>query len=145
MSETSTWGFQDRSAASASGGDEQSIASALLRIVAIRSSASGSSSTTRTRSPRSDGPWYAGTGCPVHGHAQTAQEGIESIFRRVYHNPDGYERAGEFDFITYFECEDEHLATFDRVHQRLRDITRNPEWLYVEEGPIWRGRRVLKW
>src|SRR5215831_16487576 len=74
MSETSTWGFHDRSAASASGGDEQSIgsASALLRIVAIRSSASGSASTTRTRSPRSDGPWYAGTGCPAVGCARSS-------------------------------------------------------------------------
>ena len=87
----------------------------------------------------------AGTGCPVHGHAQTAQDGIATLYRRLYYNPDGYERAGEFDFITYFECEDEHTATFDRVHQALRDITRNPEWLYVEEGPLWRGRRVLKW
>ena len=87
----------------------------------------------------------AGTGCPVHGHAQTAQEGIPTIYRRLYHNPDGYERTGEFDFITYFECEDEHMSTFDRIHQGLRDITRNPEWLYVEEGPLWRGRRVLKW
>ncbi|PYR63022.1 MAG: hypothetical protein DMF88_26145 [Acidobacteria bacterium] len=87
----------------------------------------------------------AGTGCPVHGHAQTAQDGIATLYRRLYHNPDGYERAGEFDFITYFECEDAHTTTFERVHQALRDITRNPEWLYVEEGPLWRGRRVLKW
>jgi hypothetical protein len=87
----------------------------------------------------------AGTGCPVHGHAQTAQDGIGTIYRRLYHNPDGYERQGEFDFITYFECEDEHLSTFERIHQGLRDITRNPEWLYVEEGPLWRGRRVLRW
>lgn len=87
----------------------------------------------------------AGTGCPVHGHAQTAQDGIATIYRRLYYNPDGYERTGEFDFITYFECDDENTATFDRVHQALRDITRNPEWLYVEEGPLWRGRRVLKW
>jgi hypothetical protein len=35
----------------------------------------------------------AGTGCPVHGHAQAAQEGIATIFRRLYHNPDGYERT----------------------------------------------------
>ena len=58
----------------------------------------------------------AGTGCPVHGHAQTAQEGIPTIYRRLFHNPDGYERVGEFDFITYFECEDENLATFDKIH-----------------------------
>src|SRR5438132_827855 len=43
------------------------------------------------------------------------------------------------------EFEAAHTTTFERVHQALRDITRNPEWLYVEEGPLWRGRRVLKW
>ena len=28
------------------------------------------------------------------------------------------------------------MTTFDRVHQGLRDITRNPEWLYVEEASM---------
>jgi hypothetical protein len=27
----------------------------------------------------------------------------------------------------------------------LRDPLQNPEWRYVEEGPMWRGRRVLRW
>lgn len=87
----------------------------------------------------------ASTGCMVRGHAQTAEDAIATVFRRLYHNPDGYGRSGEFDFITYFECEDEHLETFERVHQALRDTARNPEWRYVREGPLWRGRRVLKW
>jgi hypothetical protein len=87
----------------------------------------------------------SGTGIPVHGHARSAQEGIATVFRRLYHNPDGYERPGEFDFITYFECEDAHLETFEKVHRALRDTARNPEWRYVREGPLWRGRRVLKW
>lgn len=86
-----------------------------------------------------------GSGCPVNGHAQSAQEGIGAIFRRLYHNPDGYQRRGQFDFVTYFECEDAHLDTFERVHRALRDTARNPEWLYVQEGPLWRGHRVLKW
>jgi hypothetical protein len=85
------------------------------------------------------------TGCPVHGHAQSAQEGIPTLFRRLYHNPDGYGRRGEFDFVTYFECDEGHVETFERVHQALRDTARNPEWRYVREGPLWRGRRVLKW
>ena len=85
------------------------------------------------------------SGCPVHGHARTAEEGISSIFRRLYHNPDGYERAGEFDFVTYFECEDEHIQTFCKIHESLRDTARNPEWRYVKEGPLWRGHRVLRW
>ncbi|MGE3405052.1 MAG: hypothetical protein AB7K63_20865, partial [Vicinamibacterales bacterium] len=87
----------------------------------------------------------SGSGCPVHGHAQTAEEGISAIYRRLYHNPDGYERQGEFDFITCFECEDDHVATFCRVHESLRDTARNPEWRYVKEGPLWRGFRVLRW
>ena len=74
-----------------------------------------------------------------------AERGITSLFRRVYHNPDGYERAGEFDFVSYFECDDESLPVFDQVMTSLRDFHQNPEWRYVEEGPIWRGRRVLRW
>jgi hypothetical protein len=82
---------------------------------------------------------------PVRGHAQAAAKGIPCLFRRVYHNPDGYERPGEFDFITYFECEDEALPMFDQVLGSLRDVDQNPEWLFVEEGPVWRGKRVLRW
>ena len=87
----------------------------------------------------------AATGCGVPGHARAAEEGIPVLYRRLYHNPDGYGRPGEYDFITYFECERRHLATFDRVHAALRDTSKNPEWRYVREGPLWRGRRVLKW
>ena len=82
---------------------------------------------------------------PVKGHAQAAEKGIPSLFRRVYHNPDGYERPSEFDFLTYFECDDEALPVFEQVMTSLRDFHQNPEWRYVEEGPIWRGRRVLRW
>jgi len=85
------------------------------------------------------------TGCPVPGHAQAAEAGIPTIYRRLYHNPDGYQREGEYDFLTYFECAHEHAATFDQVMQSLRDTTKNPEWKYVREGPLWKGRRVLRW
>jgi hypothetical protein len=61
------------------------------------------------------------------------------------YNPDGTGRAGELDFITYFECADEHLGTFEQVCGALRDERQNPEWRYVVEGPEWRGKRVLKW
>ena len=27
----------------------------------------------------------------------------------------------------------------------LRDVTRNPEWRFVREGPTWHGRRVAAW
>lgn len=85
------------------------------------------------------------TSAHVPGHAQAAEAGVPSIVRRLYHNPDGYQREGEFDFVTYFECTDEHLATFDNVCQALRDQQQNPEWRFVVEGPEWRGTRVLRW
>lgn len=85
------------------------------------------------------------TGGHVKGHARSAEAGIPTIFRRLYHNPDGYQRSGQYDFVTYFECTDEHLATFDRICAALRDERQNPEWRYVREGPEWRGRRVLRW
>ncbi len=85
------------------------------------------------------------TACHVNGHARTAEPGIATIFRRLFHNPDGYARPGEYDFIAYFECDDRHIDTFERIHHALRDTTKNPEWRYVQEGPLWRGKRVLKW
>jgi hypothetical protein len=85
------------------------------------------------------------SGCPVKGHAQAAEPGITTIFRRVFHNPEGYRRQDEFDFITYFECASEHLPVFDQICRALRDTRQNPEWKYVVEGPEWFGRRVLRW
>ena len=66
------------------------------------------------------------TGYPVKGHAKAAEAGITRIFRRLYHNPDGYQRQGEFDFITYFECTDENLSVFDQICRALRDERQNP-------------------
>jgi hypothetical protein len=87
----------------------------------------------------------AATGCPAPGHARAAEAGIPTLYRRLFHNPDGYERQGEYDFLTYFECDHGHVGTFDEVLRALRDTTKNPEWRYVREGPLWKGRRVLKW
>lgn len=84
-------------------------------------------------------------GARVKGHARAAEPGIQTIYRKLYYNPDGHGRENEWDFVTYFECADEHLATFDRICQTLRDVRQNPEWRYVTEGPEWRGRRVLRW
>lgn len=81
----------------------------------------------------------------VKGHAMAAEKGIGSLYRRIFYNPDGCQRPGEFDFVTYFECEDDALPVFDEVMNSLRDVLQNPEWRYVQEGPIWRGRRVLRW
>ena len=85
------------------------------------------------------------SGTHVKGHARAAESGINTIFRKLYYNPDGHGRVNEWDFVTYFECADEHLATFDQICLALRDVRQNPEWRYVTEGPEWRGRRVLRW
>jgi hypothetical protein len=85
------------------------------------------------------------SGSPVHGHAKAAEAGIPKIYRKLYHNPDGYQRENEFDFITYFECTDENVPVFDQICRALRDERQNPEWKYVLEGPEWRGKRVLRW
>ena len=85
------------------------------------------------------------TGTRMTGHAVAAEAGIPTIYRRLYHNPNGYQQEHQFDFVTYFECADEHLATFDQVCRALRDQRQNPEWRFVLEGPEWRGRRVLRW
>ncbi len=85
------------------------------------------------------------TGARVEGHARLGEAGVKTIYRDLFHNPDGYHREGEFDFVAYFECTDEQLGTFGEICQRLRDPDQNPEWQYVVEEPEWRGRRVLRW
>ena len=91
--------------------------------------------------PHADAP----TGARVKGHARAAEAGISTIFRRLYYNPDGHGRDNEFDFITYFECDAAGVPVFDRVCRAVRDTVQNPEWTFVEEGPLWRGTRVLRW
>jgi len=81
----------------------------------------------------------------ARGHARAGEAGIPTIYRKIYYHPDGHGLEGQFDFISYFECADEHLATFDEICRNLRDQQQNPEWKYVEEGPEWRGHRVLRW
>lgn len=85
------------------------------------------------------------TGLAVPGHTRAAEEGIGTIFRRLYYHPDGHGVPGTYDFVRYFECASEHLDTFTRVHTALRDTAQNPEWRYVREGPLWMGRRVMRW
>lgn len=85
------------------------------------------------------------SGARVKGHARAAEPGISTIYRKLYYNPDGHSRDKEWDFVTYFECADEHLPTFDRICEALRDVRENPEWRYVTEGQEWRGKRVLRW
>jgi hypothetical protein len=76
------------------------------------------------------------------GHALAAEAGIPYIVRRNVHNPDGYGRAGSYDFVPYFEFAAAHAPIFRAVMAALRNVTQNPEWAYVREGPEWWGRRV---
>ncbi len=85
------------------------------------------------------------SGVLVKGHARAGESAIPMLYRKLYHNPDGYQRANAFDFVVYFECEDDHVEAFEHVWRALRDPSQNPEWDFVEEGPLWRGRRVLRW
>ena len=85
------------------------------------------------------------SGCPVSGHASLGRDAAPHIYRRLYHNPIGPGRPDEWDFVTYFECDDEGLPRFDATLAAMRDVSKNPEWRFVEEGPMWRGRRVLRW
>jgi hypothetical protein len=85
-------------------------------------------------------PRYDEAGRMVNeGHALAAEAGIGCLLRRTYIN------AGEYDFLTYFECADADVPTFHEVCGALRDVERNPEWSYVSEGPTWHGRRVATW
>jgi len=71
--------------------------------------------------------------------------GIPRLMRRTYKNPTEPAPEGAYDFLTYFECADADIPTFHEVCAALRDVTKNPEWRYVHEGPTWHGRRVGTW
>jgi hypothetical protein len=73
------------------------------------------------------------------GHVDIGTRYAPTIFRRLYHAR--YQPGSEWDFLTYFELGDEHVATFRALLAELRDVTRNPEWAYVErETEIWLTR-----
>ncbi len=91
-------------------------------------------------------PRYDDAGRMVsQGHALAAAPGIASLMRRTYQSLHLPARNGRYDFLTYFECADSALPIFHEVCAALRDVTRNPEWAYVREGPLWHGRRVGSW
>jgi hypothetical protein len=79
------------------------------------------------------------------GHALAAAAGIPHLLRRTYKSRELPAAAGDYDFVSYFECADEAVAIFHDVCVALRDPARNPEWRFVREGPTWHGRRVATW
>jgi hypothetical protein len=91
-------------------------------------------------------PRYDDAGRMVsQGHALAAEAGIPCLMRRTYKHPVEPAPPGAYDFITYFECADADVPTFHAVCSALRDVTKNPEWKFVREGPTWHGRRVATW
>ena len=79
------------------------------------------------------------------GHALASAAGVPCLMRRTYKHATAPAPAGAYDFVTYFECADADVPTFHAVCAALRDVTRNPEWEFVREGPCWQGRRVATW
>ena len=91
-------------------------------------------------------PRYDDSGRMVNqGHALASAAGIPCLMRRTYKNAVEPAPAGAYDFINYFECADADVPTFHEVCAALRDLTKNPEWKFVREGPTWHGRRVATW
>ena len=91
-------------------------------------------------------PRFDDEGHMLHqGHALAAEPGISCLMRRTYKHPVEPAPAGSYDFLTYFECADQDIPTFHEVRGALRDVSKNPEWRFVREGPTWHGRRVASW
>lgn len=91
-------------------------------------------------------PRYDDTGHMVNeGHALASAAGISCLLRRTYRSAAEPAPAGDYDFVTYFECADTDVPTFHEVCAALRDVARNPEWRFVREGPTWHGRRAPSW
>jgi hypothetical protein len=79
------------------------------------------------------------------GHALASAAGIPCLMRRTYKNLTVPAPDDTYDFLTYFECADVDVPTFRQVCGALRDVSKNPEWTFVREGPTWHGRRVATW
>jgi len=91
-------------------------------------------------------PRYDDAGRMINeGHALATEAGIAHLLRRTYRSEQQPPPAGQYDFLTYFECADEGVPIFHQVCAALRDLKRNPEWRFVQEGPTWQGRRVASW
>ena len=91
-------------------------------------------------------PRYDETGRMVHhGHALAASAGVPCLMRRTYKHPTLPAPPGVYEFLNYFECADDDVPVFRAVCAALRDRTKNPEWEFVREGPMWQGRRVATW
>jgi hypothetical protein len=79
------------------------------------------------------------------GHVLTAAPGVDFLMRRTYQSLEHPAAPDEYDFVTYFECAADDVSRFHGLLAALRDVSRNPEWEFVREGPTWHGRRTATW
>jgi hypothetical protein len=77
------------------------------------------------------------------GHFGIGQRYADRIFRRLYHTR-YIDPAAPHDFLTYFEFNEADAPDFRKMISELRDVKRNPEWLYVDfEYEIWMTKLSL--
>ncbi|MBI4384816.1 MAG: chlorite dismutase family protein [Nitrospinae bacterium] len=73
------------------------------------------------------------------GHNAVGFMYIDRIFRKLYHSRFIDDRQ---DFVTYFEFSDSDSETYKKLLDGLRDKAVNPEWEYVQEKPLFWGKRT---
>lgn len=74
------------------------------------------------------------------GHTALGLRYVDRVFRKLYHSRYS-DSARPYDFLTYFEFQKTHAEDFQTLLHELRDVTRNPEWRYVElEYEIWMSK-----
>ena len=86
------------------------------------------------------------SGSPVKGHAKAAEAGIAKVFRRLYHNPDGYQRPERVRLHHVLRV---HRREHAGVRSDLPRVARRAAESRMEVR-AWRGRsggarRVLRW
>jgi len=73
------------------------------------------------------------------GHNAIGFMYISKIFRKLYHSRF---IDGQQDFVTYFEFSNNNSEVYKKLLGGLRDKTTNPEWKYVQEKPLFWGKRT---
>jgi hypothetical protein len=79
------------------------------------------------------------------GRVRAAATGSSCLMRRTYWNTAEPAPAGAYDILSYFECASNDIPRFREVCAALRDVARNPEWAFAEDGPTLHGTRVATW
>jgi len=87
----------------------------------------------------------AASPCAASSWWIAGEPGIACLLRRTYKGQELPAGAGDYDFVNYFECSDADVSVLESVCAALRDVSGNPEWKYVREGPTWHGRRTGTW